>query len=521
MSEGWFEQVASQSDAGRLALEVDWAATSLGAPATWPRALRVAVELCLGTRFPVLVAWGPDLIKVYNDGYRQMLGSDKHPAAMGAPAADVWREIWDVIGPVFQRVLETGEPSWVVDQRLVINRSGFDEEAFFTYSYSPLRDDDGVVRGVLDIAAETTDQVVDRRRLRCLADLGAALQGAGDDGEDVIAAGLEVLATSGAADVASAAVELGSGATAGRGGDRRIVVPLVGPGEVELGVLLLELSPHRPVDDAAREFAALVGAAVGAALAAAEQRRQEVEQLRIVSTRLQRSMLPDLSGLASVAVRYLPATDELMIGGDWYDAIELGDGRLAVLVGDCVGHGLHAATLMGGLRSASRALLLGDHRPASVIESLDRFARSLPGAIGTTVAYAVVDEVEGTITYSSAGHPPALVLDDEGTRWLSGPVDVPLGVSTDRRRREHVEALGSTAALVLYTDGLVERRSEPLETGLARLAAALADIGPRCAAQIADRILDALPSDRADDVAVLVHTRDRGARSLSSPGRGR
>ena len=177
MGADWFAAATAGTECGALARGVDWAATPLGPPDTWPSELRTAVQICFSTRFPVLVAWGPDLVKIYNDAYRPILGSEKHPRAMGAPARAIWGEIWDVIGPLFDQVLTTGEPTLDVDQLLVMERHGYPEEAYFTWSYSALRDDDGAIRGVLDLAVETTEHVIGRRRLRCLGELSASLQG--------------------------------------------------------------------------------------------------------------------------------------------------------------------------------------------------------------------------------------------------------------------------------------------------------------------------------------------------------
>ena len=158
----------------------DWASTSLGHPSTWPCALRNAVSLCLSTNFPILVLWGPELVKIYNDGYRDMVGGpSKHPRALGAPVAEIWPEIWDTIGPMFESVVTTGVATWSEHEPLLIDRSGFTEECTFTFSYSPLFDDDGQINGVLDISVETTKEIVQTRRLECIADLNAALGHAG------------------------------------------------------------------------------------------------------------------------------------------------------------------------------------------------------------------------------------------------------------------------------------------------------------------------------------------------------
>ncbi|MEV0893454.1 hypothetical protein [Promicromonospora sp. NPDC050262] len=124
MRSGWFEEATARSAVGHEARTVAWEATPLGPPSTWPESLRHAVRLCFSTRFPVMMVWGPDLTLIYNDGYRDMLGTAKHPAALGASARVVWAEIWDDIGPLFDTVLATGKPTLNEDLYLLMNRSG-------------------------------------------------------------------------------------------------------------------------------------------------------------------------------------------------------------------------------------------------------------------------------------------------------------------------------------------------------------------------------------------------------------
>ena len=100
----------------------DWSATQLGPVATWPARLRTIVDICLTSRFPMLVCWGPDLVMIYNDGYRQILGESKHPGAWARPVCDVWPEVWDEIGPLFEGVVGGGPATWVEDGLLVIDR---------------------------------------------------------------------------------------------------------------------------------------------------------------------------------------------------------------------------------------------------------------------------------------------------------------------------------------------------------------------------------------------------------------
>ena len=142
----------------------------LGPPDLWPEGLRTAVDICLASRFPMLVWWGPDLVMLYNAAYHPMLGT-KHPRAFGAPGREVWPEIWDVIGPMLDQVMGGGGATWSTDQLLVLDRNGYPEECYFTYSYSPIPDESGGVGGVFCAVTETTERVVGERRLATVAEL--------------------------------------------------------------------------------------------------------------------------------------------------------------------------------------------------------------------------------------------------------------------------------------------------------------------------------------------------------------
>src|SRR5256714_57923 len=170
---GAAEVLSGGGEMGALVRAVDWAATPLGPVEGWPRSLITAVTLVLESRYPMMVLWGPDLIQVYNDAFRPILGATKHPAALGQRASACWSEIWDVIGPLFARVWETGEAVWMEDLLLLLDRYGYLEETHFAFSYSPIRDDAGRIGGILVTCTETTERVLGERRLRTLRDLAA------------------------------------------------------------------------------------------------------------------------------------------------------------------------------------------------------------------------------------------------------------------------------------------------------------------------------------------------------------
>jgi serine phosphatase RsbU (regulator of sigma subunit) len=236
-------------------------------------------------------------------------------------------------------------------------------------------------------------------------------------------------------------------------------------------------------------------------------RSRAYEEQRQVALTLQRAILGPADLPAGLAVRYEPAGAALEVGGDWYDVVELPAGRYAVVVGDVPGRGLAAATVMGQLRSAGRALLLENNGPAQVLRSLDRFSVLLPGADCTTVFCAVIDPRAGTVRYSSAGHPPALLAHLDGTvSKLADAVSPALAVTADCDRTEATVRLTPGSTLLLYTDGLVERRLEVIDTGIQRVCDALEESRSLSPEQVADHLSALLPGDaHADDVALLVY----------------
>ena len=188
---------------------------------------------------------------------------------------------------------------------------------------------------------------------------------------------------------------------------------------------------------------------------------------------LQRSLLPDLlPNLAGIdaAARYLPARDE--VGGDWYDVIDLPGGLVGLAIGDVAGHGLRAAALMGQLRTGLRAYALEGHPPGETLKRLDRMLQTISGRGMATAAYAVVDPVTGTLHYANAGHPPpVLVRGGEEAILLDVSSAPPLGALPFASYHEVEATLEPGDTVLLYTDGLVERRREPLTDGLERLRA--------------------------------------------------
>jgi serine/threonine-protein kinase RsbW len=344
--------------------------------------------------------------------------------------------------------------------------------------------------------------------------LAAAVCLRGDDDE------LEVVATSSP----WVDFDLGSLADGGRGdpgppaGDTgRLVLPLVARGH-ELGLLVLDRD--EPGRDEGSLDAVLVSELTSRIAVALDNARM-YEHERDVSHALQVGLLSgslhQVDGVL-VSTSYRPGTVALEVGGDWYDVFRLADGHVALVVGDVVGHGLDAAVAMGQLRGAVRALAPGS-TPAEMLSRLDAFVAGLASASMATLAYADLDPVSGSMRFACAGHPPPLV------RRASGDADLvwdgrstPLGVTFGTRRVDAVLQLGPGDALVLYTDGLVERRDRSIDDRLARLAGAVADLDVfdgTYAERLADEMLGADVHD--DDACVLAVQLAPLARQFAHP----
>ncbi len=151
---------------------IDWSKTPVGPVESWPPALRTTLSILLTSQHPIFIYWGPALVQFYNDAYRPILGSTKHPAAMGQPGRECWKEIWDVIGPLLDRAW-AGDATYVKDGLLALDRHGFLEECYFNYAYTPIRDETGAVAGIFVPCSESTGRILGERRLRTLGTLSA------------------------------------------------------------------------------------------------------------------------------------------------------------------------------------------------------------------------------------------------------------------------------------------------------------------------------------------------------------
>jgi serine phosphatase RsbU (regulator of sigma subunit)/anti-sigma regulatory factor (Ser/Thr protein kinase) len=234
---------------------------------------------------------------------------------------------------------------------------------------------------------------------------------------------------------------------------------------------------------------------------------QAYEQRRVAEA-LQRALLPQaltaVPGI-EVAARYLPATGSSSLGGDWYDLFPLGGGRLGLAIGDVVGRGLPAAALMAQLRTALRAYAFEGHPPGKVVDHVNRLLDHISPATMTTGAYLAIDPEGESLTVVSAGHPPPLVIAPDGSgSFLPVTGDVALGVSSVSRYREHVLPLPAGSTVVLYTDGVIEVRGEPLDVGLERLRR-IAERGHDSVEDLCDAVIGELVADGrpSDDVALI------------------
>jgi PAS domain S-box-containing protein len=167
------EVFSGSSEMGRLMRTLNWKSTALGDVEQWSPSLRTAVGILLDSQFPTVIFWGSDFVPLYNDAYRSVFGMNQHRSALGQRGREGWLDVWHVISPVLERVVSSGFPTRSDNQLLILDRSGYSEECYFTFSFSPLRDETGRVAGVFTVVTETTQQVVQERRLRTLHELAA------------------------------------------------------------------------------------------------------------------------------------------------------------------------------------------------------------------------------------------------------------------------------------------------------------------------------------------------------------
>jgi serine phosphatase RsbU (regulator of sigma subunit) len=238
---------------------------------------------------------------------------------------------------------------------------------------------------------------------------------------------------------------------------------------------------------------------------ATENREMYAEQRSIAET-LQHALLPDelpeLAGL-QVSALYVPAASGIDVGGDWYDIVAAGQGQVFVMIGDVSGHGLRAATTMASLRHAALAYAAQDYSPAAVLSKLSDFVNSTAHDYFATMLCALIDVPAHRLTISSAGHLAPLLVDHEQTRFVEFDVNVPIGVRRASPYGEATISVNPDTTLIAFTDGLVERRGETLDTGLARLRDAAGARGLALSELLSELTRELSSDDHHDDTAIV------------------
>jgi serine phosphatase RsbU (regulator of sigma subunit)/anti-sigma regulatory factor (Ser/Thr protein kinase) len=291
--------------------------------------------------------------------------------------------------------------------------------------------------------------------------------------------------------------------------DGLLAAPLMGRDGRNIGVLRLA-DPYEEVFTADDE-AVLVQLAQMASIAV--ENASVFERERATARGLQRQLLPhrlpSVDGLET-AGRYVAGGHGVEVGGDWYDVLDRGDGRATLVIGDVMGRGVHAASVMGQLRVVLRAYALEGMRPSDALAALARLVDSLDGDYFVTCLCAHWDLRTSTLTFANAGHPPPLLRLGDGTvRYLRGTQGVPIGVDPAPRYVEHRVDAPAGSTLLLFTDGLVEHRDLPIDVTLDTLARAAGEAAAS-PEDLAERVLEAMPAATGDDVALLVAHRPGG-----------
>jgi len=281
----------------------------------------------------------------------------------------------------------------------------------------------------------------------------------------------------------------------------RMVVPITAQERI-LGILTLGDTGLARFDEDDLTVAIELATRAGTALEHATRFAAERTMVEVLQRAVLPASLPGADGYGLEA-RYLPASVQAKVGGDWYDAFRLRDGRIGLCVGDVVGHGIEAAACMGQLRNALRAYALDGEPPSEVVRALNAFTIDTQTTDFATLTYATYDPATGEVTWTSAGHPPPLCRRAGGGETLPAGHGLPIGVVRDTRYESSSTALSEGDLLVVFTDGLVETRQTTLDAGLARLADILEAERGELVAQAVDRLVEVTGADRADDVCLV------------------
>jgi serine phosphatase RsbU (regulator of sigma subunit)/PAS domain-containing protein len=504
---------------------------------------------------------GPDHILTFrNRAAEPLMASERDPS--GKPLRELFPEIeGQGYLRLFDEVYSSGTPFVGSEAVVELERDGRKETRYFDFVLVPLFGPDGEITGIMSHAFDVTEKLMTRHDVEQLATGLRLLAGASLD-INAASSLTEVLETvvgqaRGLLGAKGCAVSLGSRGT-------RTVVS-VEQGEDELARLLavpdvfgldnlirtvgsvVRLQGSEAVERSEANEAAAArlqrgwiaaplitheGELIGTialceptkasftsndesillqlsriASVAVENVRLYEREHRIAET-LQRSLLPeDLPHIPgfTLAARYVPGAVGTDVGGDWYDALPIGDGRTALVLGDVVGKGTKAAAIMSQFRTALRVFALTCDRPSEVVDRLDRFIHRLELGNIATLLYGVLDPATQSLCFVNAGHLPPLLRTPEGeVRFLEGAVSPPIGVALGHEREEQEIEVGPGGSLFLYTDGLIERRERGLEVGMEHLREVV-EGAPGDQEDVADLVLEKLlpTSGPTDDVAIL------------------
>lgn len=501
----------------------DWERNVLGPHGSWAMELRLMVGVALKTRFPMLVFWGPDLVQIYNDAFVPILGA-RHPAALGQFARDCWPEIWDTVGPLLHGAYESAEPAWGENTPLVLERNGFPEQTYFTFCYSQF----GTVNagGVLCTCVETTRSVSRELEFRAMADnIANILYTHAPDGTvewansrwyEYSQLPAEIATTSEGwalvlppEDHALLMETLARAFANGETYDAEVRIKPYGATDDAFRWHILRAVPMRAADGRIIRWA---GSATdvhdrkAAQMALRERLERDLDREHRASVAFQNAALPQHLPMAP-GVRfdamYEAAGHEALVGGDWYDAFRLPDGRLVISVGDVVGNGLRAAVTMAAARQAIRGAVHVFPEPAAVLDAADRALRSEQPDRIVTAFLGIFDPLTRFLSYAFAGHPPPMLRHPDGTVTELVGNGLPLGLRNESGPGENfVTTLPENALLVLYTDGLTESTHDLFE-GEHRLRETLARDDIFEAVAPAGAIRRAVLTKATDDVAIL------------------
>jgi anti-sigma regulatory factor (Ser/Thr protein kinase) len=563
-----------------LARECDWAQTDLGPRESWPGVVEATVRLLLESPVPMCYCHGERFAMVYNDVSAALLG-ERHPKSWARPAADVLPEFWEHprVGPALESVLRTGEPHFE-DGNLPAAEDDavarlVPDEPYFVRGYSPVRDEDGRILGVLVVGVENPAGF---SRLRTVASLASALASAVSVDDVVKAALRHGLHEIGVDEVTVCLPDRRTGGWRTTARRRTDVVsrdeerlPLIwSPADGEADARLIQVAEtgntgaeeEQPAPvvlplgaggsgSIAYELTGAPAPGVQAAMLAtctqlvaeALARARLYDTERGTADLLQRTLLPQLlphrPGV-SLAVRYQPVTTGTAAGGDFYDVFEVPNDRLAIVIGDVVGRGVAAATVMGQVRAAVRGAAFAEPEPERVFHSLDRLVDTLDevsslrlgsysqrfddplslgvdGELFVTMRYCLLDPTTGRVTMASAGHfPPVFIRQGAGAELAELQVGPPLGLRGERPLS--FDELGEGDGLLAFTDGLLERRDSSLaerEAALLKTLSATESMEPRSICQL---VIDQMVGTHhlEDDCALVAVVRTNAVHHTAS-----